>query len=140
MEDDEVKLRASGMRMDPKTGKVYSRAQIMALRKPKKEKKIDDEGNEMEEEEEAPEEDDDEEGADPDRERPGSLDEEKLVERAEDSAEAINKLVEFYNMRERTQFDEFILKMHESTFLKIDVAGLDREEIADSVLCKLKPD
>lgn len=43
-------------------------------------------------------------------------------------------------MRERTQFDEFILKMHESTFLKIDVAGLDREEIAEAVLCKLKPD
>ena len=110
------------------------------MRKPKKEKKFDEEGNEIEEEEEAPEEDEEEEGADPDRERPGSLDEEKLVERPEDSAETINKLVEFYNMRERTQFDEFILKMHESTFLKIDVAGLDREEIAEAVLCKLKPD
>lgn len=42
-------------------------------------------------------------------------------------------------MRERNYFDEFIIKMFDSTYIKVDIAGLSPDELAKSVVVRLKP-
>jgi len=44
-----------------------------------------------------------------------------------------------YNMKERNIFDEFIVKLFDSTYVKLDVAGLNPSELCESVLIRIKP-
>lgn len=50
----------------------------------------------------------------------------------------ITKELENYERRERDQIDMMISKLYHSTFIKVQSAGLTPDEIADSVVCRLK--
>jgi len=50
-----------------------------------------------------------------------------------------NLEVDYYNMRERNIFDEFIVKMYDSTYIKVDIAGMTPDELTQTVLVRLKP-
>ena len=42
-------------------------------------------------------------------------------------------------MRERNIFDEYIVKLFDSTYIKVDISGMTPDELADSVLVRMKP-
>lgn len=76
MDDDEVRLRAEHMRLDPTDGVVYSAWEIKERNKPKP-IKYDEDGNPIEEEEEE------------DENAPKKLDVDSLVHRVEDTPDMI---------------------------------------------------
>ena len=50
-----------------------------------------------------------------------------------------NLEVDYYNMRERNIFDEYIVKMYDSTYIKVDIAGMTPDELTQTVLVRIKP-
>jgi len=129
MEDDEVITRAKHMKLDPADGAVYSRWEITERNKPKP-KKFDEDGVEIEEEE-----------PDPDDEtvvRP--LDLTTLVHRVEDTEDMVLREVKNYNQPERPALDDFLVRLYNHQYLKIDCAGLTPDEIADSAEWRVRSD
>ena len=95
MEDDDVKLRAQHMRLDPTDGNVYSRWEREERKKPKPKKDGEDDPA-----------DDDENAIKP-------LDELALVTRVNDSEERIRKELTHYNTSERPAMEELLANFHE---------------------------
>ena len=121
MEDEDVRLRAQNMRLDPTDGNVYSRWEREERKKPKPKK----EG----EEDDAPE--DEENVVKP-------LDELALATRVNDSEERIRAELTHYNTVERPAMEELLINFHEDQFIRLDVAGLTPDELADTVQARLK--
>jgi hypothetical protein len=69
----------------------------------------------------------------------GPLKETEMVSRICDSDSNFSHELEYYNMRERNIFDELIVKLFDSTYIKADIAGLTPAELTDIVLIKMKP-
>ena len=42
-------------------------------------------------------------------------------------------------MRERNIFDEYIVKLYDSTYVKVDIAGMTPEELTETILVRMKP-
>lgn len=122
MEDDDVRLRASHMKLDPTTGNVYSRWEREELKKPKPKKEGDDD---------APADDEDENA-------PKPLDDLALVQRVNDTDERIRNELTHYNTVERPAIEELLINFHEDQFIRLDAAGLTPEQITDAVQCRLK--
>jgi hypothetical protein len=122
MEDDEVKYRVQGMRMDPIDGNVYSKWEREERKKPK----VIPEG-----EEEPPEEDEN---------APKPLDENTLIQRINDMEDSIREELLYYNSIERPSMEDLLLNMYDNQFLKVDSAGLTPDEICASVVSRIKPD
>ena len=132
-DDDEVKRRAQSILITPQNGKAYSKWERKERNKPKP-VVLDDEGNPMEEEEE-PEENEEELLA---MGLKGPLVDAEMVIRKCDEKVAFNKEVENYNMRERNIFDEYIVKLYDTTYVKVDVAGMTPAELTDTILIMMK--
>ena len=62
-----------------------------------------------------------------------------LVQRVEDTEEYITRELQNYKL-ERHAMEDFIQKLHNHQFLKLDAAGLQPEEIADACEWRLRPD
>ncbi len=133
-DDDEVKRRASSLLCNPLHSNVYSKFQRAERNKPKP--IVLDENGEAIEEEEEPEENEEELLA---QGLKGPLVEENMVSRGCDSLDRFNREVEQYNMRERNIFDEYIVKLYDSTYVKVDIAGMQPDELTETVLLRLKP-
>ena len=124
MDDDEVKLRAQGVRLDPADGEVYSKHQIEERNRPPT-PELDENGDPVDKDYYAgyPEE-------------PGSLPPllvlDSLVTRVEDNSEQIQAELTHFNANEKAQLDDLVTKMYNNQFLKLDAAGLAPEVIADS--------
>ena len=69
----------------------------------------------------------------------GPLKETEMVARICDSEALFGREIEYYNMRERNIFDELIVKLFESTYIRVDIAGLTPIELTDTVLIEMKP-
>lgn len=69
----------------------------------------------------------------------GPLIEENMVARSCDSNDNFDSELQMYNMKERNVFDEFIVKLFDSTYIKLDVAGMNPMELCESVLVRIKP-
>mmetsp|Transcript_10868 Transcript_10868/g.13717 ORF Transcript_10868/g.13717 Transcript_10868/m.13717 type:complete len:152 (+) Transcript_10868:533-988(+) len=69
----------------------------------------------------------------------GPLVETSMVMRSCDQPAIFAEELEHYNMRERNIFDELIVKLFDSTYVKVDIAGLNPEELCESVLARVKP-
>ena len=69
----------------------------------------------------------------------GPLNESEMVMRPGDTYERINREVEYYKGEHRVSFDEFIHELFVSTYVKLDVAGMTPDELAESVMARLKP-
>lgn len=63
----------------------------------------------------------------------------ELVSRGCDSKNIFDKEIEYYNMRERNIFDEFIVKLYDTTFIKLDVAGMTPDELSETLMARIKP-
>ena len=50
-----------------------------------------------------------------------------------------NLEVEYYNMRERNIFDEYIVRLYDSTYVKVDISGMTPNELTETVLIRMKP-
>lgn len=125
LEDNhETKARASGLFQTPADGQVFSKWQrdVRANRK----KPVDEDGQEIEEEEEV-------------AALYKVLPRLDLVTRVCDNEENIQNEISQYDSPERPDFDDFIVKMYASTFIKVPTAGLNPDEIAESVAYRLKP-
>ena len=127
-DDEEVKLRARHLRLDPEDGQVYSRWERAERNKPKP-KKLDEDGNEIEEEE-----DPEEEGA------PKPLDEMALVHRVQDTDAFVGEELAHYNANERGALDDMLVRLYNHQYLKLDSAGLSPDELADAAAWRLRPD
>ena len=133
-DDDEVKRRAAGLLITPQNGVVYSKYE-RKIRNTPKPIKLDENGDPIEDDEE-PEENEEELIA---MGLKGPLVEENLVQRTADDQTEFNKEVEYYSMRERNIFDEFIVKLFDNTYVKVDVAGMSPAEIKETVMIRMKP-
>ena len=133
-EDEEVKRRARKILITPQNGKPYSEWERKERNKPKP-KKLDENGEEIEEEEE-PDENEEELIA---MGLKGPLVETEMVSRSCDEPTNFSAELESYNMRERNIFDEYIVKLFESTYIKVEVAGMNPTELCEAVLIKMKP-
>lgn len=122
MEDDDVRLRAQNMRLDPTDGNVYSKWEREERKKPKPKK---------EGEEDVPE--DEENAIKP-------LDEFELVHRVNDSDERIRAELAHYNTVERPTMEELLVNFHEDQFVRLDAAGFTPEELTEAVQYRLKSD
>ncbi len=122
MEDDDVRLRAQHMRLDPSDGNVYSRWEREERKKPKPKKEGEDDPAE-----------DDENAIKP-------LDEFALVQRVNDSEERIRNELTHYNTVERPAMEELLVNFHEDQFIRLDAAGLTPEEITDAISVRIKTD
>ena len=91
MEDEDVRLRALNMRVDPTDGNVYSRWEREERKKPKPKKEGEDEANE-----------DDENAVKP-------LDELALVQRVNDADELIRAELTLYKTVERPAVEELLI-------------------------------
>jgi len=132
-EEDEVKRRAAGLLITPQHGAVYSTWQ-RAERNKKKPKQFDEEGNEIEEEVEEIENEEELRASG----LMGDLVDAELVSRSCDSEKEFNKEVEYYKMRERNIFDEFIVKLYDTTYVKVDIAGMTPDELTETLLIRMK--
>lgn len=133
-EDEEVKRRADSILIKPQSGLTFSKWERDERNKPKP-VVLDEDGNPVEEE---PDEDEEAEekiamGL------KGPLLDAEMVGRSCDSESNFNREVEYYNMHERNIFDEFIVKLYDSTYIKVDMAGLTPDELTESVLVRIKP-
>ena len=141
-DDDEVKLRSRNILITPQNGKPYS-AYERKVRNTPKPKKYDENGELIEEEEEVIGDPEDPEN-DPEYLQAmglvGPLIETQMVKRSCDNPANFAEELELYNMRERNIFDELIVKLYDSTYVKVDVAGLNPEELCESVIQRIKPD
>jgi hypothetical protein len=114
------------------SGQVYSKWERDELRKPKP-VKLDDDGNPIEEQEEDP---DDEESLK--KKLPAEHD---LVSRACDEVGPISGEIGFYKdpEGERKACSNFIQTLYDSTFVKLDAAGMTPTELCDVVTFRIKP-
>ena len=133
-DDDEVKRRAQSILITPQNGKAYSAWERKERNKPKP-VVLDEDGNPVEDEEE-PDENEEELIA---MGLKGPLVDADMIMRKCDEKAALNKEVENYNMRERNIFDEYIVKLFDTTYVKVDVAGMTPDELTDTVLIRMKP-
>ena len=62
-----------------------------------------------------------------------------LVQRVEDTEEYITRELQNYKL-ERHAMEDFIQKLHNHQFLKLEATGLQPEEIADACEWRLRPD
>jgi len=133
LDDEEVALRARNLRMNLENGKVYSKWERDELRKPKV-VKLDENGEPIPDEEE---EELDEDG-NPKKKIP---EESELVSRTCDEGAKILQDVEFYKgpEGERKECSVFIEEMFDSTFIRLDAAGLNPTELCETVFFRLKP-
>ena len=141
-DDDEVKLRSRNILITPANGKPYS-AYERKVRNTPKPKQYDADGNEIEPE---PDNVSNPGGEEEDPEvllamgLIGPLVASQMVMRSCDNPANFNEELELYNMKERNIFDELIVKLYDSTYIKVDVAGLNPDELCDSVIQRVKPD
>jgi len=133
-DDDEVKRRAKTIRVTPQNGVPYSSWERMIRNKPKP-VVLDEDGNPVEDEEE-PEENEEELIA---MGLKGPLVESEMTTRRCDDIKAFNKELENYNMRERNIFDEYIVKLYDSTYVKVDIAGMTPDELTEALLIRMNP-
>lgn len=133
-DDDEVKRRAQSILITPQNGKAYSAWERKERNKPKP-VVLDENGDPVEDEEE-PDENEEELIA---MGLKGPLVDADMIMRKCDEKAAFNKEVENYNMRERNIFDEYIVKLFDTTYVKVDVAGMTPDELTDTVLIRMKP-
>ena len=68
----------------------------------------------------------------------GPLVESKLVQRSADSQKEFDLEVDYYNMRERNIFDEYIVKLYDSTYIKVDITGMTPSELTDTILVRMR--
>lgn len=123
MDDEEIKLRAQHLRVNPIDNVVYSRWEREERKKPK----VIPEG-----EEEAPEEDE-ENAVKP-------LDETTLLHREQDQEYRIKEELVYYNTIERPAMEELCMSLFDNQYIKLDCAGLTPDEMTNCVLAKLKTD
>ena len=121
MDDEEVRLRAHNMRVDPTDGSLYSRWEREERKKPKPKKEGEDE----------PE--DEENAIKP-------LDEFALVQRVNDTEDRVRAELAHYNSVERPAIEELLINFYEDQFIKLDAAGMTPDQLVESVQIKLKPD
>ena len=133
LDDDEISLRAKNIRQNIETGQVFSKWERDELRKPKP-VKLDDEGNPIVEDEE---EDLDEDG-NPKKKLPAEF---ELVSRACDDMGPVLSEIDYYKNPEgeRKACHIFIEELFDSTFIKIDAAGLNPTELSEAVAFRVKP-
>lgn len=62
-----------------------------------------------------------------------------LVTRVCDNEQNINDEISQYDSPERPDVDDWVVRMYNSTFIKIPIAGFIPDEIAESVVYRLKP-
>lgn len=123
IEDPNETLRkASQLRVTPQDGIVFSKWERDERAKPKKP---------LAEDEEPPEEDE-ENAVKP-------LNPNELVFRVCDNLSNIQKELQRYENSERPDMDDYIVKLYNSTYIKLQSAGLTPDEVADSLVYKLKP-
>ena len=132
-EDEEVTRRSSSILIKPQSGITFSKWERDERNKPKP-VVLDEEGNPVEEEEEEDEEAEEKIA----KGLKGPLIAAEMVSRSCDDWANFNREVEHYNMRERNIFDEFIVKLYESTYIKVDMAGLTPDELCETVICRMK--
>lgn len=118
---NETIKRAAELRVTPADGVVFSKWERNERAKPKKP---------VSEDEEPPEEDDEN--------APKPLNENELIQRECDSLTNITRELDNYERKERDQIDMLISKLYHNTFIKVQSAGLTPDEIADSVVYRLK--
>ena len=135
MSDNDIKIRANGIRFDPETGEVVSRWERDERRKPKKKKRDEDaEGEEDEDEEEEEDIDPD----DPDAPRkPKILQEDQVLMQIRDLDDQINEELNVY-ANIRPSFDNLIKGLYHHQYIKIDSAGLTPEVIRDTLVARIK--
>ena len=134
-DDDEVKRRSRGILATPNNGKPYSAWERKERNKPKP-VQIDPETGEPIEDDTEPTEEELELIA---QGLMGPLNDKDLVKRNCDDSAAFAEELDFYNMKERNVFDELIVKLYDSTYIKLDIAGLSPDEVCQSVLMRVKP-
>ena len=123
-DDDEVKRRADTILANPLHSNVYTKYE-RKIRNTPKPIKLDENGDPIEEEEEELENAEELAAMG----LIGNLVEANMISRGCDSVNRFNKEVEHYNMRERNIFDEYIVKLYESTYFKIEIAGMTPDEL-----------
>ena len=128
LEDEEIKLRAKHMLMDGTDGVVYSGYEIKERNKPKP-VQLDEDGNPIEEE-----------PGDDDENKPKPLIVSEMLKRVEDTESFLQIELDNYADEKKQQLDDFIVRLYNHQYLKIEAAGLLPEEIADSAECILRPD
>lgn len=124
LEDNlETKARAAGLFQTPADGQVFSKWQrdLRANRK----KPVDEDGQEIEEEEEV-------------AAMWKVLPRLDLVTRVCDNEENVINEISQYDSPERPDVDDWIIKLFASTFIKVPTAGLNPDEIAETVAYRLK--
>lgn len=121
-DDEEIKLRAQHLRVNPENGKLYSRWEREELRKPKP----------VSEDEEEPPEDDEN--------APKPLDENLLIQRTNDEEDQITDELTYYNTVERAGMEELMINLYDTQYIKVDAAGLTPDEITEQVTFKIKPE
>jgi hypothetical protein len=121
MDDEEVRLRAQNMRVDPTDGSLYSRWEREERKKPKPKKEGEEEAE------------DEENAIKP-------LDEFALVQRVNDTEDRIRAELAHYNSVERPAIEELLINFYEDQFIRLEAAGLTPDQLADSVQIRLKPD
>jgi hypothetical protein len=133
LDDDEIQLRAKNIRQNLETGQVFSKWERDELRKPKP-VKLDDDGNPI------PEDDEEEldEDGNPKKKLPAEY---ELVTRACDEMGPVLAEIDFYKNTdgERKACGIFIEELFDSTFIKLDAAGLNPTELCDAVSFRVKP-
>ena len=123
IEDPNETLRkASQLRVTPQDGIVFSKWERDERAKPKKP---------LAEDEEPPEEDE-ENAIKP-------LNPNDLIFRVCDNLSNIQKELNRYENNERPDMDDYIVKLYNSTYIKLQSAGLTPDEVADSLVYRLKP-
>jgi len=120
-DDEEIRLRAEHLRVDPTDGKVYSKWEREERKKPKP---VVDEDEVVEEEE--------------NEVKP--LDELSLVRRICDTEEKIRDELNYYNSMERPAMEELFLPLFDSQYIKIDAAGLKPDELLNISSLRIAPD
>lgn len=125
-DDDEVKRRSRNILTTPANGKPYSAWERKERNKPKPVKIDPETGEPMEEDEEEPDENEEELIA---MGLKGKLVDKDMVKRSCDDPNTFSDELDYYNMRERNIFDELIVKLFDSTYVKLDIAGLNFEEV-----------
>ena len=128
-DDEEVKRRSRNILVTPINGKPYSAWERKERNKPKPVKIDPETGEPMEEDD-----DDKSENAEDYEELlaqglKGPLIEKDMILRSCDEPANFAEQLEYYNMRERNIFDEIIVKLYDSTYVKLDVAGMNPDEI-----------
>lgn len=131
--DNDVKIRANGIRFDPETGEVVSRWERDERRKPKKKKRAEGDGEgEEDEEEEEPDPDD------PDApKKPKILDEDKVLVRARDLNDQIEEELQNYRASE-ANWHKVIQGLHHHQYVRLGSAGLRPEVVRDTLVARIK--